>query len=200
MAWGYYPIVEDQRARFIDEMETGTLELFIRKWVSKTQGPSISGNLHICVYKNTYIHTYIHTYLHTYMHTYIHTYIPTYLHTHTHTRARARAHTHTHTHTHTRTYIYIYIHTYIYIYIHTYIYIYICVYVVPWCFLQRSCQVPPEREDRVLDQTRLRLKRIVTEASSDQAQRVHSTYMVQSMVSVVVISLMVWVSIPHMNT
>ena len=31
-------------------------------------------------------------------------------------------------------------------------------------------------------------------------QRVQSTYMVQSMVSVVVISLMVWVSIPHMGT
>ena len=30
--------------------------------------------------------------------------------------------------------------------------------------------------------------------------RVQSTYMVQSMVSVVVISLMVWVSIPHMGT
>ena len=32
------------------------------------------------------------------------------------------------------------------------------------------------------------------------SQRVQSTYMVQSMVSVVVISLMVWVSIPHMGT
>ena len=32
------------------------------------------------------------------------------------------------------------------------------------------------------------------------AQRVQSTYIVQSMVSVVVISLMVWVSIPHMGT
>ena len=32
------------------------------------------------------------------------------------------------------------------------------------------------------------------------SQRVQSTYMVQSMVSVVVISLMVWVSIPHMST
>ena len=31
-------------------------------------------------------------------------------------------------------------------------------------------------------------------------QRVQSTYMVQSMDSVVVISLMVWVSIPHMGT
>ena len=31
-------------------------------------------------------------------------------------------------------------------------------------------------------------------------QRVQSTYMVQSMVSVVVISLRVWVSIPHMGT
>ena len=34
----------------------------------------------------------------------------------------------------------------------------------------------------------------------DVSQRVQSTYMVQSMVSVVVISLMVWVSIPHMDT
>ena len=33
-----------------------------------------------------------------------------------------------------------------------------------------------------------------------QTQRVQSTYMVQSMVSVVVISLMVWASIPHMGT
>ena len=31
-------------------------------------------------------------------------------------------------------------------------------------------------------------------------QRVQSTYMVQSMASVVVISLIVWVSIPHMGT
>ena len=33
-----------------------------------------------------------------------------------------------------------------------------------------------------------------------QSQKVQSTYMVQSMVSEVVISLMVWVSIPHMGT
>ena len=33
-----------------------------------------------------------------------------------------------------------------------------------------------------------------------QAQRVQGTNIVQSMVSVVVISLMVWVSIPHMGT
>ena len=32
------------------------------------------------------------------------------------------------------------------------------------------------------------------------SQRVQSTYMVQSMTSVVVISLMVWGSIPHMGT
>ena len=31
-------------------------------------------------------------------------------------------------------------------------------------------------------------------------QKIQSTYMVQSMVSVVVTSLMVWVSIPHMGT
>ena len=36
--------------------------------------------------------------------------------------------------------------------------------------------------------------------SLNPTQRVQSTYMVQSMVFVVVISLMVWVSVPHMGT
>ena len=49
------------------------------------------------------------------------------------------------------------------------------------------------RATRKSGSTAARLRENVT-------QRVQSTHMVQSMVSVVVISLMVWVSIPHMST
>ena len=40
----------------------------------------------------------------------------------------------------------------------------------------------------------------IAQCPKPYSQRVQSTYMVQSRVSVVVISLMVWVSIPHMGT